>query len=118
MQQGLSGEECDKLDSQEEFELTEVDDDISALETEYLVENARKLLLPIPEYRLDGAMWKRSKHGGNFILTENGIAEIRNAIRKERRERREGTIVWLASLTGIVGAVTGLVTVLKSCGSN
>ena len=33
-------------------------------------------------------------------------------IRRERKERHEHALMWLAALTGIIGALTGLVAVL------
>jgi len=43
------------------------------------------------------------------VLTTEAITELRTAIRKEKRERRETVESWLKIIGGFIGVVTGLV---------
>jgi hypothetical protein len=70
-------------------------------------------MAPIPDYN-DEECWKNMcAYRQGRILTTKGVCEIKKAIRAEEKERREGYIVWIAALTGIIGAITGLVAVWR-----
>lgn len=109
-----SREDFEKLHSEERLELDLVDDEINFLETRYLREEAQRLLLAEPAFTKedDGGLWKQSNISGRYYLNQTGIAQLRESIRKEKRGRREAAITWSAAITGIVGALTGLASVL------
>jgi hypothetical protein len=82
---------------------------------------ARSLWLPIPS-REDATKWEESNFGQTerLFLSPIGMTELRTAIRKERGERRAVTEWWLKTLgaavgilTGLIGALIGLVSVLR-----
>ena len=85
---------------------------IDSLQTRRFCRIANRLLVPIPS-RNDKEMWSEKHYDYGHVLTDKGIWEIKKLIRQEKRERREGFSFWLVALTGIIGATTGLVAVLK-----
>src|SRR5271155_2652927 len=90
------------------------------------LKEAYKLHLPTPQYT-EKTKWQEWTPEPDEvsdvtkpILSDEGIAEIRQAIRKERRERREAWEFWLKAVgaivticTGLVGALIGLFSILK-----
>ena len=86
-----------------------------------LIKEADKLHLPRPQYG-EKDEWEENNPPieTGYVLTREAIVELRTAIRKEKRERRE-TVEWwvkiisglIAILTGLVGALIGLVSVWK-----
>ncbi len=107
-------EDIQSLISEEIFEVDMIDDDIETLESGYLIESARQLVLPIPDFDIDNGTWKESKFTRRFRLSKKAMVDMRSSVRKERKERREGMMLWLAALIGIIGALSGLLAVWKS----
>jgi aspartate/methionine/tyrosine aminotransferase len=57
----------------------------------------------------------QNHYTGRMYLTTKGIAALREEIRRElkaRHEARSQWVVWLSALTGVIGAITGLVALL------
>jgi hypothetical protein len=90
-----------------------------------LLKQADALYLPRPSYN-DPTKWQKwtpDEEDGSMsrqLLSAEGMTEVRQAIRKERRERREAVEYWLkvaggfiGILTGLVGALIGLVSIWK-----
>lgn len=90
-----------------------IDDEIATLLTRHLCSTANRLMLPIPKRDEDG-MWLQSPLNPNrWLLSPKGVTELRSAIRKERRESREQMLIWVSVTTGLIGTLTGLVSVLS-----
>lgn len=104
-------DEIEAIVSDRQFESQLIQDDIAQLATQYLYRTAYKYLLPKPGLDEEG-MWEESRITGLRLLTDKGISELRSAIRKERKERSEHFWMWLAGLTGLVGALTGFLALL------
>lgn len=85
-------------------------DEIARLVTDHLTEYANRLFIRTPE-RTDQTMWRESSCGEGRLLTDQGIFTLRVGVRAEQKERREFLVTVLASLIGIIGAITGLVAV-------
>lgn len=109
------------LESTRRFELElqqeEEDDHI----TKKLRLKANRLRVPVPHVRsADGSLsdqWYEGSQTGRWYLTDLGIRTLREEIRKEQKARHESRAqltVWLSALTGILGAITGLVAVIQS----
>ncbi|HEY1802111.1 MAG TPA: hypothetical protein VGG46_14365 [Terriglobales bacterium] len=92
-----------------------------------LMDEAEKLYLPTPEYRDEEKWISRDQLNTPTehwrVLTPEAMTELRTAIRKEKRERRETFESWIkilggiiAALTGLVGAAIGLIAVLHKSG--
>lgn len=105
--------QLDSLDWERRSELGFIEDQIEKLVSGALIAEAHRLMLPIPEYQEDGEFWERSHWTGGIFLTRKGMVDLRASIRAERAARRDGALTWFAALTGIVGAITGLVAVWK-----
>jgi hypothetical protein len=110
-QKGLSGNELEHLYAEESSMLEPVLAEIDTLKTQRFCRTANRLMVPSPDWQ-DKELWEELRYGRGKVLTCKGIWELKKLIRQERRERREAFLVWLAALTGIVGALTGLAAVL------
>ncbi|MBI5062742.1 MAG: hypothetical protein HZB87_04550 [Desulfatitalea sp.] len=101
-----------ELDHDAWFEQRLIDEEISILTTERLIRRAQRYFVPIPSVKEDG-MWTKCEFTENrYILTSSGISKVRSLLRSEYKEGLEFILKILAALTGIVGAITGLVAVL------
>jgi hypothetical protein len=83
------------------------------LKTQYLVSIADKLSLPIPPITKEDERWEQSGFSGRHVLTNRGITELRSLIRQEKREKYELIFRWSPILIGLIGAIIGLISVLR-----
>ena len=109
---GLSGKKWQELHGEEGSQIWPLLEEIDALKTRRFCQIANRLMVPLPD-REDNQFWQDEHYGFGRALTPKGFWELKKLIRQEKRERREGLVVWLAALTGIIGAITGLVAVLS-----
>lgn len=109
---GLSGEHLELLRAEVSSEIWPVFEKIDALKTRRFRQIASRLMVPLPESK-DKELWKDLHYAQGRALTDKGFWELKKLIRQEKRERREGFVIWLAALTGIIGATTGLAAVLS-----
>jgi hypothetical protein len=79
---------------------------VAELVTRHLRKKCDRWFLPFPSHD-EEEMWEEFRATGGKALSRKGIARVRDAIRQERRER----YVWAAGLTGVIGALTGLLSV-------
>lgn len=49
-----------------------------------------------------------------YYLTDVGMRLTRDGIRSEKKHRREVAAFWVTSVVGVIGALTGMISVLKS----
>lgn len=105
----------------ESFPLEELDEEISVLMTQRLLSIAQKLLLPLPpkptpaegDVIIENDIWRQSNFSGKWYLRTKGVVEVRKLIRQEKKERLELITPWVAIIFGIIGAITGLIAVIK-----
>ena len=90
--------------------LQEEDENIRELHAIYLRNIAKNLMVPSPNSK-DETYWDRD--GYSQILTEKGIYELKKSIRLEKKERRDVIFAWVVIITGLIGALIGLVSVIK-----
>ena len=76
------------------------------LETQAMLFEARYWGVPVPTYR-SNSQWE-NRHQ----LSDEGMANLRKQIRDEKHERRRSTIELATVLTGIIGALTGLLAII------
>lgn len=97
------------------FEAKLAEDEMILLNHTYYVRLAYRLLIPVPEFTIEGGDWIESEsQPGKYHLTPEALHKLRASIRREKKERREGSLIWLAwlaALTGFVGALTGLLVI-------
>lgn len=110
--EGKSRDDIQSLEHSSHFEESMVDEEISILATDNLISKARRRFVPIPSHETEG-MWDQCDTISNrYVLTSKGISEVRSSLRKEQKEQIELAVMILAILTGIIGAITGLVAVI------
>lgn len=76
--------------------------------SDYLLDRAFKLKISMPPYKLGETYIERTTDVGTYLSQEARIS-LRDAIRRERRERSEVLRLWLSAIGAIIGAITGLV---------
>src|SRR6266849_2583394 len=107
------------LEQDRRFEIDVHDEDEDAYLTKKLLAQARSLRVPVPhrynQDKTESDHWYEGHYTGRWYLTSRGIAALREEIRRELKARHEGRahwVVWLSALTGVIGAITGLVALL------
>lgn len=122
----VKGGECEEGQGRtDEFQKrkTWLETDEKKLVSGSLEREASRLWIPLPP-KEDRARWENAEGymGWDYatVLRPLGMTELRTAIRKERAERRAVTEWWLKTLgaavgilTGLIGALIGLVSVLR-----
>lgn len=112
-------EKVQSLEYEHRFELDMFDEEEDAYLTKALLTKARRLHVPVPHlYNEDKTIsehWHEGHYTGRWYLSTSGIAALRKEVRDElkaRHEARAHWVVWFSALTGVIGAVTGLVALL------
>lgn len=95
------------------FELHEYAEKKQILHTNYLRSLAHKLDVPFPWWEERSELWTQTKPSSTHVLNTDGKHEVRKRIREEKRARREPFLAWAGWLVGILGALTGLASVLS-----
>ena len=114
-------ERVEGLEANMRFELDMQSEEESSYLTRQLLRSARRLHVPIPSMHgpdgTESEQWYQGSQTGHWCLTLSGVRRLREEIRSEqkaRHEHRAQLVVWLSALTGIIGAITGLVAVIRS----
>lgn len=110
------GGDSDVLSSLEyswDFELKLEDDEMLNLIHRYYRRQADRLMVPVPPFKAEGGAWEESEKDGSYHLTQEALHDLRSAIRAEKKARREGWMVWLAAFIGLIGALSGLIAIIK-----
>lgn len=85
--------------------------------TSYFKNKADSLLIPMPSTQ-DTTIYEEfdfgDEDGPKKILTAQGIYQVRELIRNEQKAKREVVGFWFAIITGLIGAVIGLISIIKS----
>ena len=109
------------MDHQYEIQMYQEEDDIEL--TRYLIRQTRRLHEPLPRYKnadgSDSDHWYEGSLTHYLALTTEGVAKLRDEIRREKKARHEAKAVWipwLSAITGAIGAATGLVALLIKSG--
>ena len=91
---------------------------IEYLQTKYYSDTCKYMVLPVPKendidmyynYNFD------DNEGDRYIFTTAGFSHIRKQIRTEKKERREEYGYWIALFIGIIGALTGFISIIIKC---
>ena len=98
-------------------EIDELENWIKFYQTQYYARICQSLVLPMPEVHNSEYYYKFNfddDKGDRIILTPSGFNHVRSLIYEERKRKREIYGFWIAILTGLIGALIGLVTVFKN----
>lgn len=86
------------------------------IQTEYFRNKADVLNVPMPDpsdkEMYDSVEWDDDPQQPKY-LTGKGVRSIRAAVREEEKHRREASGYWFGIVVGVIGALTGLISVLK-----
>ena len=84
-------------------------DEIAYLISEHLLSQAIKYRLPFPSEEYNDDKYVNLDFTRRSVLSYDAERELRSAIRVERKERSELARSWLTGIAVIIGAVTGLI---------
>ena len=111
---GATAQELYDLGHEHHFEHRLAEDEMIRLTSSYYVRLANRMLIPIPEFKTEGGAWTESQQRpGLYHLTPQALHDLRATIRAERKARREEWTIWLAGFTGVIGAISGLIAIIK-----
>lgn len=103
------------IDEERHFELRMFDYEVAAEDTVELRAEAEKFDVPLPPFN-DEEKWEQNPDG-MYVLTLDGIAEMRQKIRKERLERRDESMYWVRNaiipIMGLLIGILGLLVALQ-----
>ncbi len=103
-----------ELIAERHSQVTPIQCEIRYIISRHLKAEATKLMLPLPDFN-DEEMWEEDCfYQTRYVLTTKGLSLVRAQIRKEKKERRDQYLPWLALLTGLIAALAGLVSGLVS----
>lgn len=94
-----------------------IENELMLLRSRHLAATASRLFIPPPKDTDNSPAWVPAQDGsGRTHLTLEAQSSLAAEIRKERFGRSERFRLWLAGLTGLVGAATGLVALVLKWG--
>jgi hypothetical protein len=99
-----------RLINDEQMDLEEANEEISYLTTTHLVREAERLIVPLPPS--EETYWHFNETFGRRHLTTEGVIKLRTDIRAERKARRELPMSLLPMAIGLIGALTGLLSIV------
>lgn len=100
-----------ELRSEECSDTNPIDGRLKVMRSFHLIRIAERLLVPYPEFDSTSGTWEQTGEG-NHYLAPAALYQLMVDIRKERAQRSESLRLWLAGLTGLIGALSGLAAVL------
>lgn len=113
-------EKVELLERDQRFEIELIEEEEDQLLSAQLIRKAKHLRVPIPRrFNDDGAPsphWYEGNYLGGWYLTNDGISKLREEIRKELRARHDSRVLWvtwISALTGVIGALTGLLAIIS-----
>lgn len=103
-----------------QMRIAEIDDAVQQLRNNRLIRQARRYSLVLPPFDRKHEGWEESEFTQRWRLTPKAFNELRNAVRAEQKARHEmwqSHIVGIGAATGLIGALTGLISVAFFHGS-
>ena len=114
-QVGADDDQIRQLNHDEQYELGVINEMIYQLYSQRIITQAERLFVRVPDLQDDREQWEVAKISRRWRLRRQALQDLVAAIRKADKERREAAqmkLMWLAGLTGILGVVTGLISVM------
>lgn len=91
---GISEDEMQKLQGEAMNVWYNLEEEIKKLHSNYLVRQAHRLLISLPQDAMGGRVWESDENGLHY-LNERGIMRLRADIRAERKARVELFLMWM-----------------------
>ena|ERR1700754_3266644 len=106
---------AEQLDWEQSVQRDDLNEEISELITNYLMEKAEQYQLPTPELRFDGENppWALNHSSRRSYLNKEELTKLRSTVRKEQKESWEHWQMRLTLMIGFGGMLIGLVSMLK-----
>ena len=102
-----TSEERERLEYERYFELSEYDEAIQAIHSKRLMADARELFVFVPDLKWETGQW------GSRYLNEESLARLHQAVKTQKDSIRDYRIRFASVLTGIIGALIGLLAIWK-----
>ena len=91
-------------------ELSLIDEQADYLRSRSLLSKAARRVVEAPPDTDE--FWEVGHYLGRRTLTTKGVARLRTTLRREAHESSRLFLTWIAALTGLIGALTGLFAVI------
>lgn len=111
---GATSEQLYELGLDYQFERVCAEDKMIGLTHSYYVRLANRMLIPVPTFEAEGGAWMQSQQTGRYHLKPQELHELRTAVRAEQKARREVWAMGLVLVTGVIGALSGLIAIIKN----
>ena len=98
-----------------DFDLAMLYEEAESVRSDAVIAEARKLDIALPSRPFeddDNEDWQGGQHYYKQTLSQAGRAKLREAIRKEKKDRHEGRARWLAWLTPVIATAGIVATIL------
>ena len=102
-----NSEEREQVEYQKYFELSEYDEAIQTIHSKRLMSEARELFIFVPDLK-----WEEGRWGGRF-LNEESLSRLHQVVKAQKDSIRDYRIKFATVLTGIIGALIGLIAVWR-----
>ena len=107
LRKAQTSEERERLEYEQYFELSEYDETIQAIHSKRLSADARELFVYIPDLK-----WETGHWGGRY-LSEESLSRLHHAVKAQKDSIRDYRIRFISALTGVIGALIGLLAIWK-----
>ena len=108
-----TADEIDGIVRDWEYDIRSTEEEIDFSKSSRLIRKANKCDIPHPDREPLHNYWETGHYSQRRFLSVAGRALLRADIRREQRERRERWGWLIPVVFGLIGAITGLVSVLN-----
>ena len=108
--------QIEQLNYDEAYELAAIHERIYQLYSQRIIAQAERYFLPIPNIQDQAGGWELARISGRLRLQREVLQSLLAAVRAKQQERRgaaQANLIWVTALTGMIGAVIGLISVLS-----
>jgi|ERR1035437_33390 hypothetical protein len=98
----------DELAQQQQFEASEYQDKLRCVRTRRLLMEAETLYIHIPDLR-----WESGQFSQDRFLDDASESKLYYAVKEQKEKRREYYLKLATAITGMIGALIGLIAIVK-----
>jgi hypothetical protein len=107
--------QIEQLNYLEHNEIGIIDEQIYQLYFERITAQAERSFISIPDLQESREDWETARLTGRWRLRRRTLQDLVAAIRKAKKDRQEALqakLIWVTAVTGMLGALTGLMSLL------